>query len=63
MHLLIVETVDFYQGDDVMADKYIEDITALMNKAIGEDIKLNEAKQPAVRKTVLLPKVMQIMQK
>ena len=57
------EHVHLSQGDDVMADKYIEDITVLMNKAIGQDIKLNEAKQPAVRKTVLLPKVMQIMQK
>jgi hypothetical protein len=47
----------------LMADKYIEDITALMKRAIGEDIKLNEAKKPAIRKTLLLPKVMQIMQK
>lgn len=52
-----------YQGDDVVADRYIEDITALMKKAIGEDVKLNEAKQPAIQKTVLLPKVMQVMQK
>lgn len=34
-----------------------------MKIAIQEDISLNERKKPAINKTVLLPKVMQVMQK
>jgi hypothetical protein len=39
-----------------MQDKHIEEITRLMQNAIGEDIKLNEKSRPAIRKTLLLPK-------
>ena len=46
-----------------MQDKQIEDITALMTSAIREDISLNNEKKPAIKKTLLLPKVMQVMQK
>jgi hypothetical protein len=52
-----------FQGDDLMQDKQIEDITALMTSAIREDINLNNEKKPAIKKTLLLPKVMQVMQK
>lgn len=51
------------EGDDLLQDKQVEDITRQMRNAVNEDIQLNAEKRPAIRKTILLPKVMEVMQK
>jgi hypothetical protein len=61
-YMLIYKMAD-WQGDDLAQDKEIERITERMRAAVVADIRLNENGRPAIQKTLLLPSVMQIMQK
>lgn len=51
------------QSEDLGLDRQIEEMTTMMDNAIREDIRSNQNKQPALKKTQILTRVIAVLQK